>query len=126
MELRRTSGVKILLLALIFVTAACAEKSIIVTQGSPEVKGGYKGSCVLGDTAHSNSVLDSLCSGDLERILDHTSLTFIQRDELIEITCGEGASPRKVYEFYSSLPDFERGEMIRAFELYGYHLHGYG
>ncbi len=112
--------------AALLMAGGCAQHSIIVSKGAPEVKGGYKGLCVLGDLEHTNSVLDALCSGDLEQILDHTSLTFVQRDEFIEASCGQEASPKKVYELYTQLPDEQKGELVRAFELLGYHLHGYG
>ncbi len=111
---------------LLLFTWGCAQHSVLVSKGSPEVRGGYKGVCVLGDLEHTNSVLESLCSGDLEEILDHTSLSFDERDELLRLSCSEDGSAEKVYRFYTRLPDDKKGELVRAFQLYGYHLHGYG
>ncbi|NDY43428.1 hypothetical protein G3N55_11320 [Dissulfurirhabdus thermomarina] len=114
-----------LVLAVVFSLSGCAQKSVIVSKGSPEEREDYQGMTFLGSD-RSCPVYRGLCGGDLREILAQSDLSLEQQEEFYQLVCGEKCSVKGCYEFFNALPDDARVSLIRAFEFYGYHVHGYG
>ncbi len=123
--LKKRFSVFLLPVLTILLLSGCAQRSVIVSKGAPEEREGYQGMCVLGEKKE-NSVLHSLCNGDLKKIMEHTDMTPFQKADMMELVCGGKGKPEDIQKFYFSLPDDVRADLIRSFKLYGYHLHGYG
>ncbi len=104
---------------------ACSKSGVVITKGSMEEWEGVKGWAILGEGASTN-MTEQLCGVDLQNILLHSNLLPDEQQKVYELICGENASPEGFKEFYNALPELVRLDLVRAFELYGYHINEYG
>jgi hypothetical protein len=117
--------VSVLLTLSFFVLTGCTKPAVLMTKGAPEHREGFKGWYTLGaDT--QNSVRESLCSGDLEKVFGYSALDPGQQEELRSLICDGGDAVERCSRFFSDLPADVRLDLIRAFEFYDYYVNAYG
>ena len=124
--IKRIYFISIFLMITLLSLVSCAPKGVICSKGAPEEKGGYQGLIILGDKKETK-IRESLCNKDIDKILSLiTTLDIFQKQRLKELTCGEKASSQGFYDFFSSLEEEAKADIIRAFATYSYYIHGYG
>ncbi|MDA8161316.1 MAG: hypothetical protein M0022_00195 [Desulfobacteraceae bacterium] len=115
-----------LLLAAGIVLAGCSKPAVILTSKHDLGMASKERLTVLGKSGSSSIDKETLCGGDLNKILGSTSLDPAQQQKLTSYICGGQDSVKALHDFYFSLPDSSRIELKKAFELYGYELQGFG
>ncbi len=120
------SKIPLIIVFIIFtLMSSCTKSGIRVAQSDPKNWEGLSGWALLGER-DSTGIQEKLCGTDLGDILMHTSLTPEAQKKMRNLLCGENASPEKFKAFYKALSEEDRLDLIRAFELFGYHVNEYG
>jgi hypothetical protein len=115
----------VLFLALAFVLSGCAKPAVLMTSTHELGMASESRLTVLGSPQPSRDK-DTLCRGDLNKIMASTSLDTDQQQKLHSFICGGKDSVSALNHFYYGLPDNQRLELRKAFEHYGYDIQNFG
>ncbi len=124
----KATGLLFIILFFLLALQSCSKKAVIVT-ADPNIIKGCDGSFVMLGSSQDgpgNLLIQKLCTRDIAHILELAGIDLEKRKEIHRLICSSSSSPERFKEFFSNLSLKERQSVIRAFELFGYEINGYG
>ncbi|MGC8735320.1 MAG: hypothetical protein ACP5SG_00830, partial [Dissulfurimicrobium sp.] len=103
----------------------CAKPAVLMTSTHELGMANESRLTVLGSPQPSRDK-DTLCRGDLSKIMTSASLDPDQQQKLHSFICGGKDSVSALNHFYYGLPDNQRLKLRQAFEHYGYDIQNFG
>lgn len=108
-----------------FIFSGCAKPAVVIHTTHDLGMASAERVSILGSTGPSKDI-EALCNGDLEKILAASLLNNEQKGKIRFLICGkEKDAVGEFREFYYSLPDELRMDLMHAFATYGYHIRGF-